>query len=60
MISLTVSSKPGKNIIYLIDKDQLNTIDHLSEKEKNKVTNLIEQKVKKFQFTKDDEFIFWL
>lgn len=58
MISLTLSNKPGKNIIYLIGKDQLNAVEHLSEKEKNKVTSLIDQKVKKFQFTKDDDFIF--
>ncbi len=57
MISLALKDKPGKNIIYLTGKNQLDEVEHLSEKEKNKVKNLIEQKVKNFQFTRDDDFI---
>jgi hypothetical protein len=58
MISLKLTDTPGKNIIYLLKKEQVASIDQLSESEKGRVVELIDKKVKKFQFSKEDKLIF--
>jgi leucyl aminopeptidase len=58
MISLKLTDIPGKNIIYLLKKEQVASIDQLSESEKGRVVELIDKKVKKFQFSKEDKLIF--
>lgn len=58
MISVNLSDKPVNNIIYLIGKNQLDRVDHLSKDEKNRVSQLIDKKVKKFQITKEDKLVF--